>query len=151
MKPILRSAALWRANIACHQQNIEHHYLNGGAWPFIVDVSALALALALAQQGMHSAARNALLRLAHANRPHAWQFNEWFLGANGQPRGMPGQSWNGSMFLLADHVLTTRTLCAQCFRIFASTTHHYKTSCKGSRSYVLHCGYAVRLSLPAHR
>jgi hypothetical protein len=46
-----------------------------------------------------------LRKVAALNRVSDWQFNEWFHGAIGRPMGMPGQSCNAAMFLLAYHPL----------------------------------------------
>lgn len=60
--------------------------------------------------GRSEQARVQLARVAHANRANGWQFNEWFHGQTGEPRGMAGQSWNAATFLLARHAIEGRTL-----------------------------------------
>jgi hypothetical protein len=101
-EPIHRRDPLWRLYMARHRQNLEHQYHNGGCWPFV----GAFWVMALAAQGRGQQARQELDRLAAANRRNRWQFNEWFHGKSGEPRGMPGQSWNAAMFLLANHALT---------------------------------------------
>ena len=99
LDPIRRDDPLWRAYMTRHRQNIEYHYHNGGVWPFIGGFWVMAL-MALGKQ---SEATQALEQLAEANRINNWQFNEWLHGESGEARGMPGQSWNAAMFLLAVH------------------------------------------------
>jgi len=99
--PIRRRDRLWRAYMDRHRQNLEHQYHNGGCWPFVGGFWVLALAT----QGKRRAAERALQQLAAANAVHDWEFNEWFHGKTGRPMGMPGQSWNAAMLLLADYGL----------------------------------------------
>jgi len=103
-EPIRRRDPLWRLYMARHRQNLEHQYHNGGCWPFVGGFFVMALAAS----GRHQLARQELGRLAAANRRGRWQFNEWFHGKSGAPRGMPGQSWNAAMLLLAERALTQR-------------------------------------------
>ncbi len=51
-------------------------------------------------------------RLAAVNRVNDWEFNEWFHGLSGEPMGMPGQSWNAALYVLAYRAL------ADGFRLF---------------------------------
>ncbi len=104
LKPISRKDPLWREYMGRHRQNTEHQYHNGGAWPFIGGFWAMVLA----SQGKRRAAQEQVVRLAQANAVGDWGFYEWFHGANGQPRGMRGQSWSASMFLLARMALELR-------------------------------------------
>jgi hypothetical protein len=99
--PISRRDPLWRLYMARHRQNLEHQYHNGGCWPFVGGFWVMALATC----GRQPQAQQELVRLAAANRRNHWQFNEWFHGKSGVPRGMPGQSWNAAAFLLAQHAL----------------------------------------------
>ncbi len=99
--PIARDDRLWRTYMARHDQNFEHQYHNGGAWPFIGGFRVLALATL----GRHEQAAEALLRLAEANAVGGWAFSEWFHGQTGAPGGMAGQSWNAAMFILACHAM----------------------------------------------
>ena len=46
--------------------------------------------------------------MAFANRQGNWQFNEWFHGQSGEPMGMPGQSWNAALYVLAWQALNGR-------------------------------------------
>jgi hypothetical protein len=104
LRPIARDDALWRGYMGRHRQNIEHQYHNGGAWPFIGGFWVMALAA----QGRKRLAQDQLARLAQANAAGDWGFHEWFHGTTGQARGMRGQSWNASMFLLARKALEMR-------------------------------------------
>jgi hypothetical protein len=97
LAPITREQPQWRAYMERHLQNIEHQYHNGGIWPMVGGFWVMALACA----GMQARARAELERLAQANAVNDWQFNEWFHGVSGEPRGMPRQSWNAATFLLA--------------------------------------------------
>jgi hypothetical protein len=102
--PIGRRNPLWRLYMARHRQNMEHQYHNGGCWPFVGGFWVITLAAC----GRQQQARQELDRLAAANRRNRWQFNEWFHGKTGAPRGMPGQSWNAATFLLAHYALTAK-------------------------------------------
>lgn len=102
--PIRRGDPLWRPYMDRHRQNGEHRYHNGGAWPFLGGVWVAALAHA----GRVREAEEALDRLAKMNGVGRWGFREWFHGVTGEPQGMPGQSWNAAMFLLARHSLEGR-------------------------------------------
>lgn len=95
--PIEQNDPLWRTYMARHQQNFSYQYHNGGIWPFIGGFWVLALHRA----GLSSQAQTELHHLAQVNSIHDWQFNEWFHGQTGEPRGMPKQSWNAAMLLLA--------------------------------------------------
>jgi len=100
-EPIRRRDPLWRLYMMRHRQNLEYQYHNGGCWPFV----GAFWVMALASRGEHRQARQELCRLAATNRRNRWQFNEWFHGKTGAPRGMPGQSWNAAAFLLAHRAL----------------------------------------------
>jgi len=95
--PIRRQDPLWRPYMNRHRQNGAYRYHNGGAWPFLGGFWVAALA----RTGREREAREALERLARMNETNGWAFQEWFHGRTGLPRGMPGQSWNAAMFLLA--------------------------------------------------
>ena len=84
-----------------HRQNLEYQYHNGGVWPFI----GAFWVMALAGSGRKAEAFAELVKLARLNSLHNWEFNEWFHGKTGEPRGMPGQSWNAAMYLLASRSL----------------------------------------------
>jgi len=99
--PIRRRDRLWRAYMDRHRQNREHQYHNGGIWPFIGGFWVMALA----SLGQRREATRALRQLAAANAIRDWEFNEWYHGKTGKPMGMPGQSWNAAMLLLASHAL----------------------------------------------
>jgi glycogen debranching enzyme len=80
-----------------HGQNLPFQYHNGGIWPFV----GAFWALLLIRQGRGDEALAEMERLAALNGINAWEFNEWFHGRTGVPGGMPGQSWNAALFLLA--------------------------------------------------
>ncbi|MBL8484241.1 MAG: hypothetical protein JNJ60_18740, partial [Rhodocyclaceae bacterium] len=86
-----------------HRQNVAHCYHNGGIWPFVGGFWVLALLAA----GRRAQAETVLESLARANAVGGWQFNEWFHGRSGTAEGMPRQSWNAAMFLLARRGLAT--------------------------------------------
>jgi hypothetical protein len=95
--PIEPEHSLWRTYMERHGQNLPFQYHNGGIWPFV----GAFWALLLLWQGRRSLALAELERLAALNRISGWEFNEWFHGRTGAPGGMPGQSWNAALFLLA--------------------------------------------------
>lgn len=104
LSPIRKEDPLWRTYMGRHRQNLEYRYHNGGAWPFVGGFWVAALAAF----GHKREASEALIKLASANQINDWQFNEWFHGKSGEPQGMPGQSWNAAMFLLAEYSLQHR-------------------------------------------
>jgi len=103
-RPIRRSSRWWRPYMERHRQNVEYQYHNGGVWPFIGGFWVMALAA----MGRRAAANEALARLAAVNKLNDWEFNEWLHGKTGKPMGMPGQSWNAAMLLLANQSLQQR-------------------------------------------
>ena len=103
--PIEADDPLWRPYMTRHRQNYAWQYHNGGIWPF---VGGLWVA-ALADAGLDDEARSALERVAAANALGDWAFSEWLHGRTHRLSGMRGQSWNAATFLLARHVLATRT------------------------------------------
>lgn len=103
--PIACESPLWRPYMQRHQQNLPHQYHNGGIWPFIGGFWTMTLAML----GMHAEAWDALVRLALLNQVNGWEFNEWFHGRSGAPMGMPGQSWNAALFVLAANRLRSQT------------------------------------------
>jgi glycogen debranching enzyme len=105
-EPIRRDDPLWREYMARHRQNLDHQYHNGGCWPFVGGFWVMALSAL----GRHEQASAQLVRLAQANRVNGWEFNEWFHGVSGEPRGMAGQSWNAATFLLAREALGGRAI-----------------------------------------
>jgi glycogen debranching enzyme len=80
-----------------HRQNHPWQYHNGGIWPFVGGFWVILLA----RLGREQEAWRELENLALANRVGDWAFNEWFHGQTGEPLGMPGQSWNAALFILA--------------------------------------------------
>lgn len=103
--PIGRESCHWRSYMVRHRQNLAWQYHNGGAWPF---VGAFWVML-LARLGKTREAWRELEKLARANRVNDWEFNEWFQGLTGAPMGMPRQSWNAAMFILAYRTLVDGT------------------------------------------
>jgi len=101
-EPIPPDAPLWRGYMGRHRQNYPWQYHNGGIWPYIGGFWVLVLA----GLGKAHLAREELARIAQASRLKDWAFHEWLHGQTGEPMGMPGQSWNAAMFLLARHGLT---------------------------------------------
>jgi glycogen debranching enzyme len=97
LEPIQPASREWRPYMERHRQNLPHRYHNGGLWPMIGGFWVLALAAA----GRKGMARQELVRLARANAVDDWRFSEWFEGDTGTPHGMPGQTWNAALFLLA--------------------------------------------------
>ncbi len=103
-RPISRDDALWRRYMQRHEQNYPFQYHNGGCWPFAGGFWALLLA----RLGWRNQGWEALEQLAAANRVGGWGFNEWFHGESGTPLGMPGQSWNAALYVLAYQVLAEK-------------------------------------------
>ena len=101
LAPIEPDSPLWRAYMGRHGQNRVYQYHNGGCWPLVGGFWVMFLAAL----GDARRARAALHALASANALNRWQFNEWFHGLTGRPMGMPGQSWNAAVFLLAADAL----------------------------------------------
>ena len=95
--PILQDAPLWRLYMQRHRQNIPWQYHNGGIWPFVGGFWVMLLA----RLGRRQEALVELEYLARANQVNNWEFNEWFHGQSGEAMGMPGQSWNAALFILA--------------------------------------------------
>jgi glycogen debranching enzyme len=95
--PIGQETALWRLYMQRHRQNLAWQYHNGGSWPFVGGFWVMLLA----RLGKGKDALRELERLAQANRVNDWEFNEWFQGRTGEPMGMPRQSWNAALFILA--------------------------------------------------
>jgi hypothetical protein len=113
--PIGREDPFWRTYMGRHRQNLEHRYHNGGIWPFVGGFWVLALATTSQRDEAH----RQLGALARANAVNNWQFNEWFHGQIGRPEGMPHQTWNAAMFLLARHGLAHPVFKATSKRIRA--------------------------------
>lgn len=103
-RPITPEDPLWRPYMLRHRQNHPWQYHNGGSWPFIGGFWVLALR----QLGRDLLAWQELEAMARTNREGGWAFNEWFHGRSGLPMGMPGQSWNAAMYLLAHQALHHR-------------------------------------------
>ncbi len=101
LNPIRKGSIHWREYMERHNLNVPYQYHNGGVWPFV----GCFWAMALAREGKTGLAETELRKVAERNRVNDWQFNEWFHGTRGKPMGMPGQSWNAAMFLLAYHSL----------------------------------------------
>jgi len=99
--PILKEEREWSEVMERHNRNKPWHYHNAGIWPYVGGFWVIMLH----KIGQKRLARQELEKLAQANKLNNWQFNEWLNGQTGKPLGMPGQSWNAGMFLLAYHYL----------------------------------------------
>jgi glycogen debranching enzyme len=99
--PIVQEDPLWRLYMQRHRQNLPWQYHNGGIWPFVGGFWVMLLA----RLGKEKEAWRELENLALANRVNDWEFNEWLHGQTGEPMGMPGQSWNAALFILAFRTL----------------------------------------------
>lgn len=95
--PIAEDDPRWRGYMARHGLNRPHGYHNGGIWPFVGGFWALLLA----RLGRESAAVDALDGIIAASAADDWRFSEWHDGQTGAGHGMPGQSWNAAMLILA--------------------------------------------------
>jgi glycogen debranching enzyme len=102
--PIEPEDPLWRLYMQRHRQNLPWQYHNGGGWPFVGGFWVLLLA----RLGRTEEAWRELEQLALASRLGGWEFNEWFHGQSGEPMGMPGQSWNAALYVLAYLALRER-------------------------------------------
>jgi hypothetical protein len=102
--PIGQEDPLWRLYMQRHRQNLPWQYHNGGIWPF---VGAFWVML-LARLGKEKEAWWELENLALVNCINDWEFNEWFHGQTGEPMGMPGQSWNAALYILAFRTVRDR-------------------------------------------
>jgi hypothetical protein len=103
--PILEESIFWRPYMSRHRQNFAWQYHNGGIWPFV----GAFWAIALAQAGLPVEAEAELVKVARANALADWAFTEWLHGRTLEPKGMAGQSWNAASFLLAHHIVQSRT------------------------------------------
>jgi glycogen debranching enzyme len=101
LSPIRKDSLLWRPYMERHKQNLPDQYHNGGIWPFVAGFWVMLLV----KLGRKELAWKELERYAEACRVNNWEFNEWLHGKTGRPLGMPGQSWNAAMFVLAYHAL----------------------------------------------
>ncbi|MFO1199679.1 MAG: glycoside hydrolase 100 family protein [Burkholderiaceae bacterium] len=102
LHPLSQRNELWRPYMARHRQNHPDQYHNGGVWPFVGGFWVMALR----RLGLQGCARDAFVRLAHANLLDDARFTEWFHGRTLAPMGMAGQSWNAAAFLLALRALS---------------------------------------------
>jgi len=102
--PIGQETALWRLYMQRHRQNLSWQYHNGGIWPFVGGFWVMLLATL----GKEKDAWRELERLALVNQVNGWEFNEWFQGRTGEPMGMPRQSWNAALYILAYRTLNER-------------------------------------------
>jgi hypothetical protein len=101
--PIKQNSSLWRPYMARHRQNFVWQYHNGGIWPMVGGFWTAALAAA----GRVEQAKGELVKLARVCALRNWTFTEWLHGKTLAPRGMPGQSWNAAVFLMAEHMVLT--------------------------------------------
>jgi hypothetical protein len=103
--PIRQQSALWRLYMQRHRQNLPWQYHNGGIWPFVGGFWVMLLA----RLGKEKDAWVELEKLALVNRVNDWEFNEWFQGQTGEPMGMPRQSWNAALFIMAYRTLVDKS------------------------------------------
>lgn len=103
--PIGPQSALWRLYMQRHRQNLPWQYHNGGIWPFVGGFWVMLLA----RLGKEKVAWVELEKLALVNRVNDWEFNEWFQGQTGEPMGMPRQSWNAALFIMAYRTLVDKS------------------------------------------
>ncbi len=96
LRPITRKDNIWRPYMGHLNLNKVNEYHNGGIWPFIGGFWVMLLNI-FDQEISYEALNN----LAKLNKQNNWQFNEWFHGGSGKAMGMPKQSWNAAMFILA--------------------------------------------------
>ncbi|MBI3115463.1 MAG: glycogen debranching protein [Candidatus Kerfeldbacteria bacterium] len=102
--PIHPNQKDWRYYYRFGNLNLPHQYHNGGIWPFIGGFYVAALVKA----GRMVEAKRELAQLAELNRRGKtveWEFNEWFHGQTGEPRGFVEQAWSAGMFLYADEAV----------------------------------------------
>lgn len=99
--PILPGDKDWREYYRTeHDLNLPDQYHNGGSWPWVGGLYVAALTRA----GRHERAQDVLYRLALTNkagRERPWEFNEWFHGVTGEPRGSADQAWSAGMYIYA--------------------------------------------------
>jgi glycogen debranching enzyme len=83
-----------------HDLNLPDQYHNGGGWP---GGGGLYVG-ALGRGGRMEKGRNALEQRALAQQQggaREWEFNEWFHGISGEPRGSADQAWSAGMYIYA--------------------------------------------------
>jgi len=100
--PIYPGEKEWREYFKMGNQNLPHHYHNGGIWPFAGGFYVATLIKA----GRIDTAQKALHSLASANyagKNGDWEFNEWLHGVTGNPMGYEKQAWSAAMYIFAYH------------------------------------------------
>jgi glycogen debranching enzyme len=103
LKPIKQTDKLWREYMNRHNTiNRPQQYHNGAIWPFIGGFWTMLLSIS-----DEELARIELARLAELNKKGDWEFREWFNGQSGRGAGMPRQSWNAAMYILAYNTSTS--------------------------------------------
>ncbi len=104
--PISPGEPDWRDYYANFNLNLPEQYHNGGLWPFIGGFYVAALVKA----GRKQEAKRQLVALAELNQKgidEDWEFNEWYHGKDGQPRGKREQAWSAGMYLFAHECVHT--------------------------------------------
>ena len=91
----------WQEGMASRNQNIPYQYHNGGIWPYIGGFWVTYLAMMGKTKNHVAVAKQELTKLAQANAINDWEFNEYLHGEHGTPMGIPHQSWNAAMYLMA--------------------------------------------------
>lgn len=90
----------WRSYYTVNQLNLQHHYHNGGVWPFV----GARWVMFLNRLGLRDVAFRELLKLAELNRQGTledWEFTEWAHGVSGLPMGKRYQAWSAAEFINA--------------------------------------------------
>lgn len=104
----------WKADIDSYRpdrwKSNPYHYHNSGVWPYV----GAFYAMALQQAGYKAKAKEALEKLAEANRlgkKGKWRFNEHLHGWTGEPLGAELQSWNAGAFIAAyEHIFEKKNV-----------------------------------------
>lgn len=97
--PIFPKGKDWRYYYNFGGLNLPNQYHNGGIWPFLGGFYITALVKAK----KFKEAEKELLQLALLNQKgkNQWEFNEWFHGKTGEPKGMVNQAWSAGMYIYA--------------------------------------------------
>lgn len=99
--PIKPTDKDWPSYMLYRNQNLPWQYHNGGIWPYISSLWAVALYNANQKQ----LAITELEKVAKTNQLNGWEFNEFLNGKTGKPMGIKKQSWNAGTFILAYNLI----------------------------------------------
>ncbi|MDP8214800.1 MAG: glycoside hydrolase 100 family protein [Candidatus Euphemobacter frigidus] len=105
--PVLPGEKDWRYYYTFGDLNLPHNYHNGGIWPFLGGFYVAAL-VKMKKYREAEETLTALARLNKRGKNGPWEFNEWFQGETGQPRGMAGQAWSAGMYIYAREAVRRR-------------------------------------------